>query len=130
MNDDYTKFTAKYSISHMNNSKWRKLFLAWAHSGIEIEHCVWSYIDSDNQDILPLPKVHDLSDVRFADGRFQPFEYKWIKNIKIPGKYKPFKGVGLNREQDITGLKHVAAKLGHYPIFDVAAGIEVRAYEL
>ena len=74
MNDDYLKFAENYSVSHMNNSKWRKLFIAWAKSGLEIEYSVWSFIDSEYEEVHRLPREYDISDTRFADGHFQPFE--------------------------------------------------------
>jgi hypothetical protein len=129
MNDDYDKYASRFSVSHMNNAKWRKLFLAWARSGIEISHAEWSYIDSENIDILPLPQEYDVLEERFADGRFQPFEYKWIRKIKIPHQYRPKLEIGYEKKQDTATLKRIASDLGQFPIFNMADGIEVRGYE-
>lgn len=129
MDLEYKKASQKYSVSHMNNSKWLKLFSAWADSDVEIDVSYWKFIESEHEEVHCLPKVYDLLQNRFADGRFQPFEYKWILSIFIPQKYKPVPNVGLEREQDIERLKSIAEALGQFPIFDIENGIEIRGYE-
>lgn len=129
MDIEYKKASQKYSVSHMNNSKWLKLFSAWAESGVEIEVSRWTFIDSDHEEIYSLPKSHDLLQNRFADGKFQPFEYKWILSIHIPRTYKPLSNVGFEHEQDIDQLKSIAKTLGKFPVFDTEHGIEIRGYE-
>ena len=113
----------------MNNSKWLKLFKAWVDAGIEVEVTYWKFIDSDHEDIHCLPKSYDLLPNRFADGRFQPFEYKWILSVIIPRSYRPKSDVAFERSQDVDQLKSIAQKLGQFPIFDLENGIEVRGYE-
>ncbi len=130
MDLEYKKAAQKYSLSHMNNSKWLKLFSAWAESSIEIEVSHWRFIESDHEEIHRLPRKRDLMANRFADGQFQPFEYKWILSIAIPATYKPVKNVGFERKQDIDKLKSIARTLGLYPIFDTENGIEIRGYEI
>ncbi|MGY8872259.1 MAG: hypothetical protein ACKVJE_17620 [Pseudomonadales bacterium] len=129
MDLEYKKASQKYSVSHMNNSKWLKLFSAWADSDVEIDVSHWKFIESEHEEVHCLPKAHDLLQNRFADGRFQPFEYKWILSIFIPRTYKPVSNVGFKREQDIEKLKSIANSLGQFPIFDVDSGIEIRGYE-
>jgi hypothetical protein len=129
MDLEYKKASQKYSISHMNNSKWLKLFSAWADSGVEIDISYWKFIDSEHQETHGLPKQNDLLQNRFADGAFQPFEYKWILSISIPRSYKPVLNVGFEREQDIDKLRLIAKSLGQFPIFNNDDGIEVRGYE-
>ncbi len=129
MDLEYKKASQKYSVSHMSNSKWLKLFSAWAESGIDIEVSRWKFIDSEHEEDHCLPKSYDLLQNRFADGRFQPFEYKWILSISIPRTYKPISTVGFEREQDVEKLKSIAKTLGEFPIFDTQNGIEIRGYE-
>ena len=62
-------------------------------------YAVWHFMDSNHKVVQAFPQAHDLDVVRFADGRFQPFEYKWIDWIEIPRQYKPFPGIGLTRSQ-------------------------------
>jgi len=112
MDEEYAKAKRKYSTSHMNNSKWFKLLTAWAESGVEIESSKWKFIVSDHEEEHCLPKTNDLLQNRFADGRFQPFEYKWIHSVYIPRTYRPVSDVGF--ERTIVILNN---------------GIEVRAYE-
>lgn len=129
MDLEYKKASQKYSVSHMNNSKWLKLFSAWAESDVVIDVSHWRFIDSEHEEVHCLPKINDLLPNRFSDGRFQPFEYKWILSINIPRTYKPVSNVGLEREQDIDLLKSIAQSLGRFPIFDTENGIEIRGYE-
>lgn len=130
MDLEYKKASQKYSLSHMNNSKWLKLFSAWAESGVDIEVSYWRFIESHHEEVHRLPSKQDLMVNRFADGQFQPFEYKWILSVAIPATYKPVNNVGFERKQDIEKLKSIANALGKYPIFDVENGIEVRGYEI
>ncbi|CAH0991143.1 hypothetical protein SIN8267_01245 [Sinobacterium norvegicum] len=130
MDIEYKKASQKYSVSYMNNSKWFKLFSAWADSGIEVDHSIWRFLDSDHQEIHRLPIKRDLLHNRFNDGRFQPFEYKWIFSVFIPRRYKPVSNVGYEREQDIDSLKSIADTLGKYPVFETEEGLEVRGYEV
>ena len=129
MDEEYLKAKSKYSTSHMNNSKWLKLFTAWAESGVEIESSKWKYLDSNHEEEHCLPKRSDLLHTRFADGRFQPIEYKWILSISIPRTYRPVSNVGYERTQDIEKLVSVAEELGKFPIIATNNGIEVIAYE-
>ena len=69
MDLEYEKASQKYSVSHMNNSKWLKLFSAWAESAVDIEVSYWKYIDSEHEEVHSLPKSYDLLQNRFADGK-------------------------------------------------------------
>ena len=129
MDIEYQKIVKHYSVSHMNNTKWRKLFLCWAKSGIKIKFSEWSFIDSEHKVIHRLPYEKDLLENRFSDGHFQPFEYKWISTIYIPNSYKPVNKVGFMLEQDTGGLKEIAKSVGNFPIFLKNGGIEIRGYE-
>ncbi len=129
MDIEYQKAAKHYSVSHMSNTKWRKLFLCWARSGIEIEHSEWSFLDSEHKEIHRLPCENDLMENRFSDGQFQPFEYKWILTIYIPKNYKPISKVGFERKQNIEGLKEISKSFGNFPIFEKEDGIEIRGYE-
>ena len=84
MKNDYDKFAKRFSASYMSNAKWRKLFLAWVQSQVDVQHAEWSYIDSSNVSVIPLPRERDILETHFADGRFQPTEYKWTRSIRIP----------------------------------------------
>lgn len=129
MDLEYQKACNKYSVRYMSNSKWFKLFAAWADAGIEVEVSYWRFIDSEHEEVHCLPKSYDLLPHGFADGRFQPFEYKWILSVAIPQNYRPKSNVAFERSQDVEHLKSIAKELGHFPIFDLENGIEVRGYE-
>jgi hypothetical protein len=80
MDLEYKKASQKYSISHMNNSKWLKLFSAWADSGVEIDISYWKFIDSEHQETHGLPKHNDLLQNRFAEVHFN--------HLSISGYYQ------------------------------------------
>ena len=113
----------------MSNAKWRKLFLALAKTDINIRQAEWSFIDSEHTINLPLPSERDLLESRFADGRFQPFEYKWILSIKIPRQFRFKDKVGYFVKQDVDLIKSIASELGEMPIFETEEGIEIRGYD-
>ena len=66
---------------------------------------------------------------RFADGRFQPFEYKWILCIRIPRQFRLKDKVGYFAEQDVELLKKIASEVGEMPIFETEDGVEIRGYD-
>jgi hypothetical protein len=129
MMDDYSKYSKNFSVSYMNNAKWRKLFGALASANVGVRKAEWSFIDSDHTMKLPLPSENDLLEKRFADGRFQPFEYKWILCIKIPQQYRFKDKVGYYVKQDVELIKNIASELGEMPIFETEDGIEIRGYD-
>ncbi len=129
MEDDYLKYSKNFSVSHMSNAKWRKLFMAIAKADLNIHQAEWSFIDSEHTMNLPLPCERDLLESRFADGRFQPFEYKWILNIKIPRQFRLKDKVGYFVKQDVDLIKCIASGLGEMPIFETEDGIEIRGYD-
>ena len=129
MATDYEAYAAKFSVSHMSNAKWRKLFRCWVPSAVAVPYAEWCYIDSNHTAVIGLPQAHEILEARFADGRFQPVEYKWIRKIRIPYLYRPKADVGYHVQQDVAQLKVLASRQGHFPIFDVDGAIEVRGYE-
>jgi len=129
MEDDYQKYSSKYSVSYMSNSKWLRLFRAVANSGIKVQRSKWHFIDSDNVLEYPMPEESELLDVRFQDGMFQPFEYKWIKSIFIPATFKPTPGVGFTIEQDTQGILSVIDKAGQFAAELTEGGLCICAYK-
>ena len=113
----------------MSNAKWRKLFIALAKANLNIHKAEWSFIDSEQTMILPLPTERDLLADRFADGRFQPFEYKWILSINVPRQFRLKDEVGYFVKQDVELIKSVASNVGKMPIFETEEGIEIRGYD-
>ncbi|MBL4898839.1 MAG: hypothetical protein JKX76_04215 [Colwellia sp.] len=129
MDDDYRKFSARYSVSHMSNSKWLRLFRAVSESGIEIQKSNWYFIDSEDVLQYPMPNESQLFEERFEDGLFQPFEYKWIKSIHIPNQYKPTPGVGYIVEQDTRGLLAAISISGKFATEFDNIGLWILGYE-
>ena len=96
------KQIARFQQQLMSNTKWWAFFLAAVDLGLD--HSEWKYVSSDHLETKRIPRQHDLHESRFADGYFQPHEYKYIQWIFVPSSYKPYPGVGLVREQDVDGL--------------------------
>ncbi|MFA7230786.1 MAG: hypothetical protein WC071_05910, partial [Victivallaceae bacterium] len=114
--EEYIKYASNYSVSLMNNTKWIKLFMAINNAGIEIQNADFKFIDSDHILKQAFPKNYDLNDNRFNDGRFQPFEYKWIKEIFIPNEFKPIKDCGYTIKQNTKAIISELEKIGKFPI--------------
>ncbi len=129
MNDDYLKYSKRFSVSYMNNTKRRKLFVALADANINVQQAEWSFIDTDHTITLPLPGRCDLLETRFADGRFQPFEYKWIHRIRISKQFRLKDKIGYYIEQDLDAIKSIASNLGQMPVFETNEGIGIRGYD-
>jgi hypothetical protein len=130
LNEDigYQKAVAKYSASFMSDAKWLKLFRTIIASGVSIEHAVWFVIDSPHSFTTSFPSEHDLLPSRFKDGKFQPFEYRWIESVYIPNRFKPIIGVGYEREQHTSAIITALDAVGQFPIEEMDDGVRIYAY--
>jgi hypothetical protein len=125
---EYRKAVAKYTASFMSNAKWLKLFRSIIQSGASVERAEWRFIDSAHSIWESFPTERDLTPTRFADGRFQPFEYRWLESVYIPSRFKPIAGVGYEREQDTAAIVSLLKNIGEFPVEQSAGGITIRAY--
>jgi hypothetical protein len=75
-----------------------------------------------------MPREKDLLPTRFADGMFQPFEYRWLEWVFIPHEYKPHPGVGFIRKQDTEPLLNVINSVGQFEVEVSEEGIRLLAY--
>jgi hypothetical protein len=124
----YSKALAKYSASLMSDAKWLSFFRAITHAGITVERAEWRFIDSTHSIWQSFPSENDLLPTRFADGKFQPFEYRWLESIYVPSSFKSTVGVGYERHQDTGAIVDTLAKVGQFPIEESAGGITLQAY--
>jgi len=121
----------KYAVSYMSDSKWRKLFTAVDEAGIKIERAVWRFIASDHAFNWGWPTACDLDVVGMKDGRFQPFEYRWIESIFVPREYRPYGDEHVPhaaRHQDVDGLVSVLRRAGKFMIEESPEGITILGY--
>jgi hypothetical protein len=125
---EYRRAASKYSASLMSNAKWRKLFNAVIDAGVVIERARWRFIDSDHTIEVSFPLAHDLREEGFADGKFQPFEYRWIEAVYVPNTFKPTPGVGYEVKQNTAGLVAALEKAGEFPIEEGPDGITIVGY--
>jgi hypothetical protein len=125
----YLKARAAYSASFMSNSKWVRLFAAVARSGIVVEQACWRLIPDFHGFWQGLPKERELLPNRFQDGRFQPFEFKWIESIFVPREYRPVANVGYTKGQDVARLQSVLEAAGHFMVRVDDAGLTIVAYQ-
>ncbi|MEM6554100.1 MAG: DUF6678 family protein [Planctomycetota bacterium] len=88
----------------MSNAKWRKVLSAISATRTNVTRCEFKCIDSDYITKVRSPQSHDIEHVRFTDGPFQPFEYKWVEWFRFPRRYKPYPNVGYLIEQDVEAL--------------------------
>jgi len=125
----YQKTLRDYSVSLMNNTKWRKLFLSLARADVKIERATWRFIDSNCEYVQRLPREDELAENRFQDGRFQPYEYKWILSIEIPSQFRPIPGVGYAKKQPVDRLVEVLKAVGQFPVEQTSGGVVIVAYK-
>jgi hypothetical protein len=125
---EYSKALAKYSASFMNNAKWLSFFRAIIQAGIKVERAEWRFIDSTHSIWESFPDERDLLPTRFADGKFQPIEYRWLESVYIPNSFRPKAGVGYELRQDTGAMVNALAKVGQFPIEESATGIALQAY--
>jgi hypothetical protein len=107
----YQKCAGRFTVSHMSNAKWRRVFHTIADAvGTAELRSEWKFIDSDILDMHHrMPQHGDLLDNRLSDGAFQPFEYKWIEWIRFPRAYYE-QYYQRTRQQDLRPLELALAQ--------------------
>ena len=126
--EEYRRKVARYSGSFMSDAKWVRLFTAAARSGIAIARAKWAFIGTDHVMWEALPEESDLLPHRFLDGRFQPFEYRWIESIFVPWEYRPDPSVGYTRKQDVGALRRALEAVGQFQLEEDDEGLTIVAY--
>jgi len=113
----------------MSNTKWRRVFNAIADSGITLLRSEWKHIDSDYITMhVRMPHHNDVSETRFNDGPFQPYEYKWIEWIRFPfSYYDAFHQI--TRNQDLRLLETTLAMCGAVRVVTTEDYIALIAYD-
>jgi hypothetical protein len=130
----YDKTASKYSVSHMSDSKWLRLFRVIDQSDLQIDHAQWSFIDDESVMWQGFPRERDLLEHRFNDGRFQPFDYRWIRSIFIPREFRP-QPVSTHpvtcyiQTQDVDRIRHVIESAGQFKLVESEQGLTILAYE-
>ena len=126
--EEYEKAMTDFSVSSMNNAKWVRLFSAIVESGIQIERAEWKYVGLERTEWNRLPLAQDILPNRFADGAFQPTEYKWIEWVFVPAEYAPVTGVGFRRKQDVAGILEAIDRVGKFDIDRGPGGFRLYGY--
>lgn len=127
---EYRKAASKYSASYMNNAKWLKLFRAVISAGVPLERVRWKFIDTEHFVEASFPGEQDLEPTGFADGKFQPFEYRWLESVFIPHAFKPKASVGYEKKQDTAAVLAALEKVGQFPVEVSPEGVTIRGYRL
>jgi hypothetical protein len=125
---EYRKAASRYGASFMSNAKWLKLFRAVIDAGIAVERAQWRFIDSEHSIQVSFPEERDLGPTRFADGKFQPFEYRWIESVYVPNVFRPTPSVGYEKRQDTGALVAALEKVGRFPVEVSPDGITIVGY--
>jgi hypothetical protein len=127
--DPYRRARAAFAVAHMSNAKWRKVLRVLATADVGFTRLEWKCIDSDHILIHGIPRLTDILENRFADGQFQPFEYKWIEWVRFPRTYRPYPGEVYEVRQDVEGLSQALAACGQLRLVLNDAGLTLFAYE-
>lgn len=126
--DEYRNAMANYDASFMSNAKWLRLFRAVIQAGISIERAEWRFIGSAHSLWQSFPSERDLMPTRFSDGKFQPFEYRWLESVFIPSRFGSIVGVGYEQEQDTRAIAAVLDVAGQFSIEKSESGLTIYAY--
>jgi hypothetical protein len=102
--DPYQRARSAFAVAHMSNAKWRKVLHALATADFGLTRSEWKCIDSDHVLVHGIPRLTDILETRFADGQFQPFEYKWVEWVRFPRTYRSYKGEVYEVRQDVERL--------------------------
>ncbi|MEM9760817.1 MAG: hypothetical protein AAF933_16375 [Pseudomonadota bacterium] len=124
----YARAARRFSMSFMSDAKWRKLFAALIAARCELECAEWWWINSPTPCVKRFPREHEVLEKRFADGYFQPTEYRWIERIRIPRFWRPYKGVGLERQQDLEAVSAVMTAAGAFQLEWETGGAALTLY--
>lgn len=114
----------------MNIAKWLKQFLAVISAGISLERAQWKFIDMAHFVEVAFPVELDLEPTRFTDGKFQPFEYRWLEFVFIPHSFKPKVDVGNEKKQDTVSVLAALEKAGQFPVEFSSEGVTIRGYRV
>jgi hypothetical protein len=125
--EGYQKAALRYSVTYMSNAKWVRLFTTAVRTGIVIERAQWT-LGSDYSVWEGFPQESNLLPTRFQDGRFQPFEYNWIRSIHVPREYRPIADVGHTRKQNVDGLKAAIDAVGAFQMELTEEGLTILGY--
>lgn len=126
----YRKAASKYSVSYMSNAKWLKLFRTVISAGVPLEQARWKFIDTEHFVEVSFPTERDLEPTGFADGKFQPFEYRWLESVFIPHAFKPKVGVGYEKKQDTVAVVAALEKAGQFPVEVSPEGVTICGYRV
>ena len=126
----YERASRRYSASFMSNAKWLRLFRAAAKSPAASALARWELISESDHFWQPLPYESELLPSRFQDGRFQPFEYKWIRSVFVPREYRPVARVGFVRQQPVEALRQAIEAVGQFQLEETPDGLTIVAYRV
>jgi hypothetical protein len=120
----------KYSASLMSNAKWLKLFRAVFDAKVAVTRAEWYFIDAETPIHFGFPAESDLQATGVADGRFPPFEYKWIERIHVPRSFRPdSKRPEHEVTQDVDEMLAALHRAGQFPVEENSDGISIFAYK-
>ena len=118
----------------MSNAKWRKFVGSVENCGVEIVESHWKWVGDDRVQIhRRFPRVSDLNEVGFADGRYYPAEFKYIESVLFP-RFRATAGPDSRRPlpqvaQPLHIIESALASCGRLPVFESENGLSIVAYE-
>ena len=121
---------AKYSVHHMNDTKWREVLSLLNSPECEVKRVRLKFIDSEH--VIDSSGRFFLMD-RVCDGFPGPFEYREIEWLEVPERY--FEQIGYKgtppteRKQDPWPFQKAVDSLGQLPIRDSDNGFRIIGYE-
>jgi hypothetical protein len=118
----------KYSVSCMSNAKWRKFFSSIHEGALELDHCTWKLVNSEQpvQGYLPDSKMLGEDFVGDCGALNGPFEFRIIEWLLIPEKHgqRPYeKSPIIYSTQDIKSVEDKINLAGNFEYQVIPEGI-------
>ena len=122
----------------MSDTKWRKLFSALDHPGLELRQAIVKFVDSDEVHVISTPTSEALRTPKpYVDTfKFGPISLREIEWIEFPAfaEYPNRSPDGKGRvpstrlKQDIDRAEAVLADVGRFPTQRTERGLRITGY--
>ena len=123
---------ARFSVSYMSNSKWRKLFTVLDVPDLMLNQCYWKFIDNNDDFLGCFTKSDELMEEYVGDYGAGPFAFKrieWVEICKVgkPAGYEkvPFK----HWQQDIDEALEILKKTGQFETELTKRGLRIYGFK-
>ena len=123
---------ARFSVSYMSNSKWRKLFTVLDVPDLMLNQCYWKFIDNNHDFLGWFTKSDELMEKYVGDYGAGPFAFKrieWVELCKV-GKSAGYEKVPFKHwQQDIDEALKILKKTGQFETELTKRGLRIYGFK-